>query len=262
MIDTVLFDIGGTLITQEHNPRRALINARFFRQILSEQGIQVDMSDEEFAKYIREGGEAYKHRGEDSKTELKPVTIWKDHILRSLEIPEEKIAPVAELFSFCNDYVRLENRARPGMREMLEELKAMGMKIGVITNTISMSFADHILKETNVSEYFQDIVKSCETGIRKPDKRIFELAMERIGSTKETTCYVGDTISRDVLGSRNADLAMCILIRNPAVAHRDKDFRGPDAPRPDYTIDGLDEIPEIIRQYNKAKHNDKGQERP
>ena len=277
MIDTVLFDIGGTLITQTHNPRRALINARFFREVLSEQGIDVDMSDEEFARYIQEGGEAYKHRGEDSRTELKPVTIWKDYILKSLDIPEEKIKPIAELLSFCNDYIRLENHARPGIEEMLEELKAMGMKIGVITNTISMSFADHILKETQTETYFQDIVKSCETGIRKPDKRIFEIAMERIGATPETTCYVGDTISRDVLGSRNAGLAMCILIRNPAVVHRDKDFRGPDAPKPDYTIDELAEIPEIIRQhnqynkdsqynqhnqYNKENHKDKEQERP
>ena len=262
MIDTVLFDIGGTLITQTHNPRRALVNARFFREVLSEQGIQVDMTDEEFAKYIHDGGEAYKHRGEDSKTELKPVQIWKDYILKSLDIPEGKIAPIAELLSFCNDYVRLENTARPGMKEMLEDLKAMGMKIGVITNTISMSFADHILKETNVSEYFQDIVKSCETGIRKPDKRIFGIAMERIGATKETTCYVGDTISRDVLGSRNAGLAMCILIRNPSVAHRDKDFQGPDAPKPDYIIDSLTEIPEIIRRYNRAKQTDQIQERP
>lgn len=251
MIDTVLFDIGGTLITQTHNSRRALVNARFFREVLAEQGIHTDMSDEEFAKYIHDGSEAYKHRGENSRTELRPVQIWKDYILKSLDIPQEKIEPIAELLSFCNDYVRLENSARPGMKDMLEQLRSMDMKIGVITNTISMTFADHILKETGVSDYFQDIVKSCETGIRKPDRRIFDIAMERIGSTAATTCYVGDTISRDVLGSRNAGLAMCILIRNPEVAHRDKDYQGPDAPKPDYTIDSLGEIPAIIEKYNK-----------
>jgi FMN phosphatase YigB (HAD superfamily) len=63
---------------------------------------------------------------------------------------------------------------------------------------------------------------------------------------------VGDTISRDVLGSRNSGLAMCILIRNPSVSHRDKAFQGPDAPKADYTIDTLEEIPAIIRNFNRT----------
>ena len=251
MIDTVLFDIGGTLITQTHSPARALCNAHFFREVLKNQGVETDMSDEDLARYIHDGSEAYKHRGEETRTELGPLEVWRDHILRDLNIPTEKIAPVAELFSFCNDYIRLVNSPRPGLRSMLGSLKAMGMKLGVVTNTISMTFADHILKEYDVYDMFRDIVKSCGTGIRKPDKHIFDIAMERIGSTAATTCYVGDTISRDVLGSRNAGLAMCILIRNPSVSHRDAAFRGADEPRPDYTIDTLEEIPAIIADYNR-----------
>ena len=252
MIDTVLFDIGGTLITQTHSPERAVRNAQFFRTVLQDQGVDISMTDEQFAQYIHDGSEAYKHRGEKSMTELRPLEIWRDYIFKDLHIPTEKIEPVAELFSFCNDYIRLVNDARPGLRPALESLKAMGMKTGVITNTISMTFADHILKEYGVSDFFQDIVKSCETGIRKPDARIFDIAMNRIGSTAATTCYVGDTISRDVLGSRNAGLAMCILIRNPSVSHRDKAFQGPDAPKADYTIDMLEEIPAIIRNFNRT----------
>ena len=252
MIDTVLFDIGGTLITQTRNPERAICNAQFMRTVLRDCGVDINMSDEQFAQYIHNGSESYKHRGEQTMTELCPPEIWKDYILKDLNIPADKIGPVAELFSFCNDYIRLVNASRPGLRQMLEDLRDMGMKIGVITNTISMTFADHILKEYGVSDLIQDIVKSCKTGIRKPDARIFDIAMKRIGSTKETTCYVGDTISRDVLGSRNAGLAMCILIRNPSVSHRDKDFMGADAPKADYTIDTLGEIPAIIRNYNSG----------
>ena len=252
MIDTVLFDIGGTLITQTRSPERAICNAQFLRTVLREQGVDVGMTDQQLAQFIHGGSESYKHRGEQTMSELHPAEIWKDYILRDMDIPADKIGPVAELFSFCNDYIRLVNTALPGLRQMLENLRDMGMKIGVITNTISMTFADHILKEYGVSDLIQDIVKSCETGIRKPDARIFDIAMKRIGSTKETTCYVGDTISRDVLGSRNAGLAMCILIRNPSVSHRDKDFMGADAPKADYTIDTLGEIPAIIRNYNSG----------
>ena len=249
VIDTVLFDIGGTLITQRHDGERSLLFSRYVKSVL-QNCVSINMTDEEFSKVLLEGAETYKHVGEKTKVELKPVEIWRDHILKDFNIPEGKINQIAEQLSFCNDYIRLVNEPRENLREMLVKLKEMGLKIGVVTNTISMSFADHILKEYGVSDLIQDIVKSCEVGIRKPDKGIFDIAMKRIGSTKETTCYVGDTISRDVLGSRNAELAMCILIRNPSVAHRDKEFQGPDAPKADYVIDGLKEIPGIIRQYN------------
>ena len=249
MIDTVLFDIGGTLITQRRDEQRSLLFARYVKSVL-QNCTSINMTDEEFAKVLLEGSESYKHEGEKTKVELKPVEIWRDHILKDFNIPNEKISQIAEQLSFCNDYIRLVNEPRENLRNMLLDLKEMGLKIGVITNTISMSFADHILKEYGVSDLIQDIVKSCEVGIRKPDAGIFDIAMRRIGSTKETTCYVGDTISRDVLGSRNANLAMCILIRNPSVAHRDKDFQGPDAPKANFVIDGLNEIPKIIKQYN------------
>ena len=64
MIDTVLFDIGGTLITQTHSPERAVRNAQFFRTVLHETakehdaicfsggriGLQVETSAENLAK--------------------------------------------------------------------------------------------------------------------------------------------------------------------------------------------------------------------
>ena len=251
VIDTVLFDIGGTLITQSHDDGRLLIFTRYARSLLGD-AIPAGMTDGELSALIRDGAETYKHWGEQTKVELRPVQIWRDHILRSFDIPEDRIAVAAESLSFCNDYIRLINKPREGLRKMLEELRAMGLKVGVVTNTISLTFADHILKEFGVSDLIQDIVKSCDVGIRKPDAGIFDIAMRRIGSVKETTCYVGDTISRDILGSRNAGLAMCIQIRNPSVAHRDKDFQGPGAPKADHIIDSLTEIPGIIREHNKA----------
>ena len=160
---------------------------------------------------------------------------------------------IAENLCFTFDYIRKDNRPRPNLKETLDQLKVMGMKMGIITNTMSKTFADHILKEFGVSDYFQVIVKSCEFGTRKPHPDIFRHAMELIGSTKDTTCYVGDTISRDVIGSRNAELAMSIKIINKSIFHRDKAFQGQDTPKADFEIDDLIEIPKIIETFNKER---------
>ncbi len=250
MIDTVLFDIGGTLLTQKRNPQRTLNHARYIIHRLAEYGIHIDTPPEQFAELLHQRAEEYKHLGEQTCREYPSVKVWNDFFLRDYSIGEDRLAPVAEELSFTYDYIRLDNRPRSGLLEMSRMLSAMGMKLGIITNTISRSFAAHFLRENNIEKYYQDIVTSCEFGIRKPNPEIFYYAMSRIGSAKETTCYVGDTISRDVLGSRNAGLAMVIKINNPGVAHRDVDFQGPDAPKPDYIIDRLDEIPQIIGRFN------------
>ena len=60
---------------------------------------------------------------------------------------------------------------------------------------------------------------------------------------------MGDTLSRDVLGCRNANVALSIQISNPSIAHRDTAFTGTGL-APDVLIHDLAEIPGIIRAFN------------
>jgi len=53
------------------------------------------------------------------------------------------------------------------------------------------------------------------------------------------------------LGSKNAGLAMMIMIENPAIAHRDAAFAGSGI-EPDCRIRDLSEIPPIIETYNRT----------
>ncbi len=253
MIDTVLFDIGGTLIQQLHSTERTILYSIYVKHLLSEHGINVTESDSAFYERLRANAEVYKHLGETTFKELDQRVIWKDYILKDYPITSESMGQIAENLCFTFDYIRKDNRPRPNLRETLEQLRNMGMKMGIITNTMSKAFADHILREFGGSDYFPIIVKSCEFGTRKPHPSIFEHTMNLIGSTRETTCYVGDTISRDVLGSRNAGLAMVIKIGNKSIAHRDKAFQGQDAPKADFDIEDLIEIPRIIETFNKER---------
>ena len=77
VIDTVLFDIGGTLITQSHDDGRLLTFTMYARSLLGD-AIPEGMTDGELSALIRDGAETYKHWGEQTKVELRPVQIWRE----------------------------------------------------------------------------------------------------------------------------------------------------------------------------------------
>lgn len=251
MITTVLFDLGGTLhsvIKKEDSMRR--FAERLIRR-LSDYGILLDTTPERLALSLHENAETYKHLSEQTRTELPAAQIWNDHYLREFHIGTERLAPIAEELSFLYDYDRLTLMRKPHLKETIEALHGMGFRMGVVSNIISTSLVPHMLNEYGIAQYMECIVMSSEVGFRKPDPRIFDIALQKMGVTAAETAYVGDTISRDVLGARNAHLGLVIRLNNPSIAHRDAAFTGADAPQADFVISEFCELPEIFRTVNK-----------
>ena len=250
MITTLLFDLGGTLhsvIRKEDSMRR--YTERLIRR-LSDYGIVLDTTPERLAVSLHENAEAYKHSTEQTLIELPAAKIWNEYYLREFHIGEDRLAPIAEELSFLYDYDRLTLMRKTRLKETIETLHDMGVRMGIVSNIISTSLVPHLLNEYGIAQYMECIVMSSATGIRKPDPRIFAIAMEEMGVTAEETGYVGDTISRDVVGARNAHLGLVVRLDNPSIAHRDAAYKGPDAPQADYVIHELYELPEILREIN------------
>ena len=250
MITTVLFDLGGTLHSVIRKPDSMLRFCERLIRRLGDYGIVLDTTPEQLSVSLHENAESYKHLSEQIQRELPAVRIWNEHYLKEFRIGEERLAPIAEELSFLYDYDRLTLMRKPRLKETIETLHAMGIRMGIISNIISTSLVPHMLNEYGIAQYMECIVMSSEVGYRKPDPRIFAVALERMGVTAAETGYVGDTISRDVLGSRNANLGLVVRLNNPSIAHRDKAFLGPDAPQADYVIQELYELPEILRTFH------------
>ncbi len=250
MIKTLLFDLGGTLHTVRRTAETRLRFCSHVIELLRRHGIPVDISPKELDELLAVNGEEYKHLGERTLVELPQSVIWSQYYLKELHIDAQRLAPFAEELSFFYDQERMENIPRPGLRETMEALYAMGIRLGVISNIISTTLVPYALKEYGIDRYMECVVMSSEVGIRKPDPRIFRIALDRMHVTAAETGYVGDTISRDVLGSRNAGLGLSVRIENPSIAHRDAAFQGPDAPRADYVIRDLRELVPILSGIN------------
>lgn len=250
MIQAVLFDLGGTLHTADSPAGRDVWFCRRLLDRLADYGIRLDTSPEALARSLHENSEVYKHASEETLRELPAAEIWSRYYLREFGLTEAQLAPMAEELSFLYDYERVRVMRRPHLRETLETLRRMGLRMGVISNIISTSVVPHFLREYGVDQYMECVVLSSETGVRKPSAEIFRVAEEKMGLKPEELAYVGDTISRDVRGVRNAGWKCMIQIRNPGVAHRDKGLEH-SGYTPDYLIEDLAEIPAILIKENQ-----------
>ena len=250
MIRGVLFDLGGTLHVSDSPEGRDVWFARRLLDRLADYGIPLDAAPEELARKLHENGEAYKRHSEKDLRELPPPEIWNDWYLRDWDIGRERLGPIAEELSFLYDYERMRVIRRPYIKETLDALRVQGMKLGLISNIISLSVAPHFLEEYGVRDYMDCIVLSSATGIRKPSADIFRAAERELGLGPEELAYVGDTLSRDVMGTRNAGWRLMIQIKTPGAARRDKGLEHSGL-KPDYLVEGLEEIPKIIRKVNE-----------
>ena len=196
---------------------------------------------------LHQNAEDYKHWSELHRMELPNPRIWSEFYLKDFDLPVSRLAPLAEDLSVWYDTCRVRNIPRPHLRETIAALHDMGMVQGIISNIISTTFIPQLMEDYGLTPYLSCIVLSSTAGIRKPDPGIFELAAAQAGVSLSQMAYVGDTLSRDVLGCRNAGVGLSIQIHNPAIAHRDVAFA---AIKPDVRIKDLAELPGIIRRQN------------
>ncbi|MED3076399.1 HAD family hydrolase [Bacillus wiedmannii] len=78
-------------------------------------------------------------------------------------------------------------------------------KIGIITNGSTHRQKAKIIN-TNLNNYFDTIIISEEVGLSKPDKRIFELALNKLNVQPKNTLFVGDDLEKDIAGCQNANI--------------------------------------------------------
>ncbi|NIY48154.1 pyrimidine 5'-nucleotidase [Cedecea colo] len=98
----------------------------------------------------------------------------------------------------------------PGAISLLDALKGK-VKLGIITNGFT-ALQQIRLERTGLRDFFDLLVISEQVGIAKPDRRIFDYAVEQMGNPpRDRVMMVGDTAESDILGGMNAGLATCWL---------------------------------------------------
>ena len=95
----------------------------------------------------------------------------------------------------------------PGVEELLARMRASGVRTGVISN---MGFAGTSLRR-RIERLFPDhrfdpVLSSADYVLRKPNPRLFQLALKKAGVAPEETWVLGDNPQCDVAGAHAAGI--------------------------------------------------------
>jgi putative hydrolase of the HAD superfamily len=93
----------------------------------------------------------------------------------------------------------LWRRPLPGMIELVRELRARDLPVGIISN--SEGHLAELVAELGWTRDFDVVVDSGRLGIDKPDPRIFEHACAALGVAAGDLLHIGDAWEADVQGA-------------------------------------------------------------
>ena len=246
MITSVLFDMGGTLedIWSDAESERAAIET--VGQMLESWDLNPASDYETLKTRINGGWDAYAKYRDASGIELKPINIWCDYVLSEFNFPREQLAPHCEQLAHMWECTFFHRIPRPRIQEMLAGLKGLGLKLGIISNTASLYQVFYTLKDYGIRDYFQDVTLSSVVGLRKPGGDIFKVALHQLQSAPEECVYVGDTLSRDVIGSKRAGFACAIQIASKLTQLKDAQTKREF--EPDLRIEDIYDVYPAVRE--------------
>jgi len=125
---------------------------------------------------------------------------------------------------FEDDYVRrcpTKTNLFPGAHETLIYLKQK-YKLHLISNGFKES-TELKIEVTGLGKYFENIVISEVIGINKPDKAIFEFALNAANAKKEESIMIGDSIEADIRGAMK--FGMDAIYFNPMGKEKPNDVK-------------------------------------
>ena len=98
------------------------------------------------------------------------------------------------------------------------------------------------IEKYKIKSYFNNFLISKKIGFHKPDKKFFDYCFTHIPDFKlEESVIVGDSLSSDILGGKNAGLTTIWY-------QRDRNITDHGTIHPDYRIFELSELPDLLKK--------------
>jgi len=237
LVTTILFDLDDTLFDHAGTARAALAATATGRAAL--QGVLVEELYGSYSELLEEL-HAQVMSGRISYLEARQQRFAR------LLAPYEPAATAAESRQLAEHYYgHYQQLRRPvaGALVLLQALKP-GYKLGIVTNN-RLAEQQEKLRYLGMSELVDALITSEEVGVPKPDPRIYQVALERLGAEAAQTVMVGDNWTADVVG------ALAVGIR-PVWLNR----IGASRPLSHVAeITSLEPLAEVMRQLSSTKSN-------
>ncbi len=238
MIQAVLFDVGDTLLHFATSKARQFLasGTRGAYDRLGELGYRLP-AYEKYGRAIKRSFQWAYLFSRIRRREAQLLRVFKRaHHRMGVHVDDEQMndlalritSPFRRLFAMDEDAA-----------DVVARLDAARLKLGLVSNTLFPGFAiDDFLQCEGLLEYFPVRIYSSDVGYMKPHRKIFRLALDRLGVAASRTLFVGDRLDKDVKGPSRVGMRTALLVRNGRAP------RG--RVRPDHIIRSLAEVPAIV----------------
>lgn len=172
-VDAVLFDMDGTLVDTAPEIAQAV-------NLMLREFTLPALGEAEVARMIGRGA---------------PTLI--ERVLQAtggLEDYETRLCALASYEAYYEQLLGSRTRLYPHVARTLNELRRMGLKLGVVTNK-SQRFATALLQQFGLSDAFDLVVGGDTLEARKPSPVPLQHACHALGIAPSQALYVGDSVN-------------------------------------------------------------------
>ncbi len=196
-VRAVLFDLDDTLYDHSHAIRSALREVATVAPALAKHGLQALFSE-----------------CDKALDDVHPQVL-----AGKLTFDAARVLRYERLLAWCDDaasdphalaqvqvaayrrHERLVEHATP----LLQSLRERAVKLGIVTNSVRDEQIAK-LQRLGAYAYIDDLIASVDHDIAKPDPRLFQIALDRLGVAAGDAVFVGDRVQIDVRGAQAAGM--------------------------------------------------------
>lgn len=216
----ILLDYGGVIADVQRDDGGYLLIAAEVERRLAEHGLANALSRDEIEADVRAGVAAYEAWKRAQSRRMRPREMrhrefwelvaadWPAAARRAVMIHAVELCA-------CVDSTILHRPAKTDAAEVLQALRARGIRLALVCNALSAEAARRQMRRDGLTGLLDAEWFSDEVGIRKPNPEFLLLAAASVGVAPEACWLVGDTYDRDILGARRAGLGKAILMGSP-----------------------------------------------
>jgi putative hydrolase of the HAD superfamily len=227
-VEAVIFDWGGTL-TRWHD-----VDFHAESLALAHAVVDADHDVEVSRERLHAANEAIWGRSRDHQQSATVADLFS----------EAGLTHDPELLTAYYEFWEPHTLTDPQVGPLFEALRAGGMKVGVLSNTIwPRAWHEGFFRRDGVHHLIDGDVYTSEIPWTKPSPDAFRAAMDAVAASDPARCvYVGDRLFDDVWGAQNAGLRAIhvphSLIPPTQVGHSEG--------TPDAIVHQLREIPDVL----------------
>lgn len=247
--NTICFDLDNTLYSHEKAFEKAI---RFcFESILKREKLLGAVDTKQLFTVFKKNCDLFWDEYESGV--LSPIEYRRKRFLETTQLFQLPLG-VKDADEFHRTYynvIDIFSEPFPKLNLLMETLVEAQVKMGIITNGGTDTQYNKI-KELNLNEWIPNdaIFISGQLKIAKPDRRIFDMAKQKLGTGGGRCLFVGDSWEHDVVGAIEAGWDSIFL--------NTREEKEKTAHKPFEICTSLEDVAEVIFNENKLNNVLKG----